>query len=794
MRVKLAWLNELVDVSDLSIQQLSKIISLHSTEVESIETMAQGTALVVGHVLKCEPHPDSNHLHVCLVDVKDEQLIIVCGAPNVEAGQKVVVAKTGCVLPGGLTIKKAKIRGIESSGMICSLAEIGIENKYIPEEYQAGIFYFKNDVEIGGPALQALHLDDVVFDLSITPNRGDLMSMLGVAIEVGAVLKRPLKPLAYELKHYQKSFDLSVTLESKGCVGYFAQAFKNVEIKPSPWWLIARLIAFGVRPINNVVDITNYILALFGQPLHAFDCEKLGNKIVVREAYQQEPFVTLDGIKRDLIANDLVITNGQTPVALAGVMGGKSTEIDDKTTSVVIEAAVFDPMTVRKTSQRLGLRSESSARFERGVDINRTKEALAFTSYLLQTLANAQPMSDVVEAGITNIKDTAIGISEQDVSSLLGISVSKKDMISIFESLKFKVQDEKGLKVFVPNRRSDLRIKNDLIEEIGRLYGYENLPNTLPSSSIAGALTLKQSKRRLIRHTLANLGLSEVITYSLVNDQYNDTFTINHLENSKSLTLINPLTQERSILRKGLLQGLMEVVKYNFARKWKDLALFEIGKAYSLQEQPQEEEMLSLAMVNHYYGKAWKDYLEVDFYVIKGVLEELAKQLRISFTFKPISNPGVELHPKRSADVFLDNEKIGFIGSLHPQYAIKSGLDEVYVCEIKLSKILEKEKQLSKYQPLSKYPNMERDLAIVVSKDILSEEVVNAIKKTDEKLISDVFVFDVYTGENVEKDQKSLAIRIVFTANEPLSDEIILPKMKRIMKVLESNFHAKLRS
>ena len=794
MRVKLAWLNELVDVSDLTVQQLSKIVSLHSTEVESIDKMAQGTALVVGHVLKCEPHPDSDHLHVCLVDVKDEQLIIVCGAPNVEAGQKVVVAKTGCVLPGDFIIKKAKIRGIESSGMICSLAEIGIEKKFIPEEYQAGIFYFKNEAEIGSPALQALHLDDVVFDLSITPNRGDLMSMLGVAVEVGAVLKRPLKPLAYELKHYQKSFDLSVILETKGCVGYFAQAFKNVQIKPSPWWLIARLIAFGVRPINNVVDITNYILALFGQPLHAFDCDKLGNKIVVREAHQQEQFVTLDGIKRDLIANDLVITDGRTPVALAGVMGGKSTEIDDKTTSIVIEAAVFDPMTVRKTSQRLGLRSESSARFERGVDVNRTKEALAYTSYLLQTLANAQPMSDVAEAGITNIKDTEIGISEQDVSSLLGIMVPLKDMISIFESLKFKVQNGNDLKVFVPNRRSDLRIKNDLIEEIGRLYGYENLPNTLPSSSIAGSLSIQQSKRRLIRHTLARLGLSEVITYSLVNDQYNDTFTHNHLENSKSLTLINPLTQDRSILRKGLLQGLMEVVKYNYARKWKDLALFEVGKAYSMQEQPQEEEMLSLAMVNHYYGNAWKEHLEVDFYVMKGVLEELAKQLQISFSFKPITNPGVELHPKRSADVFLDNDKIGFIGSLHPQYAIKSGLDEVYVCEIKLSKILNKEKQLSRYQPLSKYPNMERDLAIVVSKDILSEEVVKAIKKTDDKIISDVFVFDVYTGENVEKDQKSLAIRIVFTANEPLNDDIILPKMKRIMKVLESNFQAKLRS
>ncbi|MGD9604730.1 MAG: phenylalanine--tRNA ligase subunit beta [Bacilli bacterium] len=794
MRVKLAWLNELIDISDLSIEQLTKVISLYSTEVESVERVASGTSLVIGHVLQCESHPDSDHLHICLVDIKEEQLQIICGAPNVKAGQNVIVAKIGCSLPGGLVIKKAKIRGVESSGMICSLAELGIEKKYIPEEYQAGIYYFKESVEIGSPALEALDLADVVLDLSITPNRGDLMSMLGVAIEVGAVLKRPLKPLAYSLENYEKALNLSITLESNSCVGYYAQVFENIQIKPSPWWLIARLIAFGIRPINNVVDITNYILALFGQPLHAFDYEKLGSKIVVRQAFDKEQFITLDGIKRDLVTTDLVITDGKNPVALAGVMGGQNTEITNTTNSIVIEAAVFDPMAVRKTSQRLNLRSESSARFERGVDINRTKEALVYTRYLLETLACAKPLSDVAIAGVGNIEDTPISISEQDINQLLGIKISKKEIQNIFERLLFKVTSTSNLLVMVPNRRSDIRIKNDLIEEVGRIHGYTDLPNTLPESSIAGSLSLKQAQRRLIKLTLANLGLNEVVTYSLVNDQYNQVFMQNHLTGSQQLKLINPLTQERGILRKGLLLSLLDVVQYNYSRKMKDIALFEVGKGYSLLDSSKEEEILSMAMANNYFSNIWKHNLKVDYYIIKGVLENLASQLKIKLDFKPINEPSLELHPKRSADIYFENKKIGFIGCLHPQFALSLGLDEVYVCEIKINKILDFVPVQNTYKPISKYPSMERDLAIVLPRTVLANDIIETIKKVDDQIISDVFVFDVYTGENVEKDEKSIAVRIVFTANEPLSDEVILPKTNRIMKVLSANFQAKLRS
>lgn len=794
MRVKLEWLNELVDISDLSVEQLTKIISLYSTEVESVEAIALGSNLVVGHVVECLIHPDSDHLHICKVDIGEEILQIICGAPNIAFDQKVIVAKIGCVLPNNFIIKKAKIRGVESSGMICSLAELGVEKKYIPEEYQSGIFYFKDDVKVGADALSALRFSDFVLELSITPNRGDLMSMMGVAIEVAAVLNRPLKPLSFAVPISENDVSLSVELASDGCVGYYAQAFKNVVIKPSPWWLISRLIAFGVRPINNVVDITNYILALFGQPLHAFDFQKLGNKIVVRKARDGEIITSLDDIDRTLMNSDLVITNGKKPVAIAGVMGGKETQITDETTQIVIEAAVFDPMMVRKTSQRLGLRSESSARFERGVDINRAKLALDYTSYLLGRLADATPMSQASFSGLSQIKDIKININEKDVNQLLGITLTKEDIKQIFERLGFFTTLNQEIEVLVPNRRSDIRIKNDLIEEVGRLSGYTNLPNTLPKSSIASALTQKQVRRRQLRRILVDLGLTEAVTYSLVDEQYNNLFQQNHNELSKPLKLINPLVSEKSILRKSTLLGLIEVVKYNYARKTKDIALFEIGKGYGFKEEAKEEEMLSIAMANHYYGNSWNQANKVDFYTIKGILEMIARQLNVALRFQPMEQANKEMHPKRSADVYFNQEKIGFVGCLHPQFAFQEGLDEVYVCELRIDSLLESIPPLHVYQPITKYPSMERDLAFVLSRDVQAQDVVDTIKQIDRNLISDVFIFDVYQGENVQENQKSLAIRVVFSSVEPLSEEMIQPKMKRIIKALYETYQAVLRS
>ena len=796
MRVKLEWLNELVEIADLSIDQLVKILSLHSIEVECIEKVVSGTNLVIGHVIKRIDHPDSDHLSVCNVDVKDEVLQIVCGAPNVQEGQFVIVAKNGAALPGGLKIKRTKIRGIESNGMICSLNELGIEKKYIPEEYQSGIFYFKEKVKIGDDAIFALNLEDFVIELGLTPNRGDLLSMLGVAIEVSAVLNRPLKKMIYEkVKTYiNNSDELTVINDTKGCIGYFGQIFRNIEIKPSPWWLVSRLIAFGVRSINNVVDITNYILALFGQPLHAFDYEKLGNKILVRNAYENEKITTLDEIERTLITSDIVITNGSKPVALAGVMGGLDTEITKNTKSIVIEAAVFDPVSIRKTSQRLGLRSESSTRFEKNVDINRTKLALEYTAYLLKMLANAEPSNSLAFSGISEVDPVEIPISENDIKKYLGVEVTKQDLITVFERLGFSVNQNVIVKV--PNRRNDIKIKNDLIEEFARVYGYDKLPLTLPSSSIAGELTEEQQIRRKIRNVLVGLGLKEIISYSLISEKENDYFKYNQVENSNSISLMMPLTQEHKDLRKSLSFGLIENAKYCFSRKIKDIAIFELGKVYYQENNKyQEEEILSILIANQFSSNLWSGHIEkADFYLIKGILETLFKKMNLNVTFGPLDKEIEELHPKRTATIYFNDQSIGFVGSIHPKFAQENDLDNIYLAELKLSNILKIEQDIIRYVPISKVPNMERDIAIVVDKSVLASEIINTIKNVDNKLLSEVKVFDVYTGEKIHQNQKSIALKLIFSSYETLTDDIINGKINKIIKELQNKYQATLRS
>ena len=507
MKVKLEWLNELVDLTGLSLSDIVDKVSLYSIEVESVSKVINATNIVVGHVLTKTPHPNSDHLNVLTVDVNKEVLQIVCGAPNVEKDQYVIVALEGAVLPGDFKIKRSKIRGVESCGMVCSLQELGIEKKYINEKFADGIYYFDSPQAIGSDGAQALNLHDEVIELGLTPNRGDLLSMLGVAYELSAVFNRPLKPLVYDLVKVKASDKINVVLETDKCLNYYAQVIKDVQIKPSPVWLTSRLIAFGVRPINNVVDITNYILALFGQPLHAFDYDLLGNKIVVRNATQNEEMITLDKITRSLLNTDIVITDGNKPVALAGVMGGLDTEVTSTTKNLVIEAAVFDPLTIRKTSSRLALRSEASIRYERGVDLNRTKLALDYACYLFNTLANGKVVDQENFAGIKQVSSKSIEISVEEVNKVLGIKIDKEIIVKILKDLMFEVNDD--IAVLVPNRRMDITIKEDLIEEIGRLYGYDKLPLTHPTDSMTGELSNRQKAIRNVKNTLAKLGLLE---------------------------------------------------------------------------------------------------------------------------------------------------------------------------------------------------------------------------------------------------------------------------------------------
>ena len=429
MRVKLEWLNELVDLTGLSLEEIVNTVSLYSIEVEGVDKMVHASDIVIGHVLTKEPHPDSDHLNLLTVDVKDEVLNIVCGAPNVDKGQYVIVAKIGCELDG-FTIKKSKIRGYESCGMVCSLQELGIEKKYVEEKYEKGIYYFEDKVEVGTNGAEALNLHDPVIELGLTPNRGDLLSMLGVAYEMSAVFKRPLKPLVFEIQRKldENQEQIKIDIETPNCIAYYGQLIKNINLKPSPRWLSSRLIAFGIRPINNSVDITNYILALFGQPLHAFDYDKVGNHIVVKNGKQDDKFTTLDSQERTLADYDIMITDGTNNLCLGGIMGGLESEVTNETKNILLEAAVFDPSTIRKTATRLNLHSEASQRYERGVDVNRTKLALDYACYLFKELCDAEIINEPGFNGTKEIEDKEIKLTVEDVNSLLGTNISKKKL------------------------------------------------------------------------------------------------------------------------------------------------------------------------------------------------------------------------------------------------------------------------------------------------------------------------------------------------------------------------------
>ena len=801
MRVKLEWLNELVDLSGLTLDEIVNKASLYSIEIEGVDRVARGTNLVIGHVLTKEKHPNSDHLNCLTVDVGNEVLNIVCGAPNVEAGQYVIVAKEGAQLIGG-TIKRSKIRGEESCGMVCSLAELGIENKYIGEKFANGIYYFEHpeedNIKVGMSGLKALNFEDDIIELGITPNRGDLLSMIGVAYEFSASFDRPLKPLTFNLVRDECNANekIDIKIETEGCIGYYGQLIKDARLNRSPRWLISRLIAFGIRPINLFVDITNYILALYGQPLHAFDFSKIGNKVVIKNAKESELFVTLDEIERKLTNEDVVITDGKNAMCLGGVMGGLNSEVTNDTKDIMLEAAVFDPMTIRRTATRLNLHSESSMRYERGVDINRTKEALDYACFLFKTLADAKICGDPGYAGITKIEDKKIELTEYQVNKLLGTDIKEDEIVSIFTKLNFKVnKNEQGLEVLIPNRRPDIIIKEDLIEEVARLHGYEKLENTIPLDRSSGVLNNKAVNKRKIGRLLSNLGLDEVITYSLVTKEANATFTLNHKDGIENVDLLMPITQDRKTLRQGLIPSLLEVMKYNFSRKIEDVSIFEFGNVYyNLNSNHYEDLYLGIAMANSYSATRWKGNNEkVDFFLLKGILEQIFKSIDKNADYIAIDPKCDELHPSRTALVQVDNKVVGFIGQVHPMYARKNDLDDVYVAEINMASLIELDKDIHHYVSIPKLPSVERDIAIVIKKEITAKELIDSIKKSEKQILSDVIVFDLYEGEKVEKDEKSIALKLVFTSNEPLTDEVINTKIAKILKDLKYKFNAKLR-
>ena len=761
------FVKDYIDLDDnLDIKKIAEDMTRVGNEYDYAGKLINATNLVIGKVLTCDMHPDSDHLHVCTVDIGDEILNIVCGAPNVKSGQKVIVAKVGANLPDGV-IKKGMIRGVESNGMICALYEIGIDKKYLSEEDKNGIHVLPEDAHIGKNPAEYMKLDDEIIDFELTANRGDLLSILGMAYELGAIYDKKVKDV--DLNHNESGDDLNksfkLNINTSNCSLFLARKVENVEIKESPDFIKNRLIACGIRPINNVVDISNYVMLELGQPLHFYDADRLDECLEVRQALNGEKLTTLDGQERILDDNDIVISNGKESIGLAGVMGGLSTEVESSTKNIIIEAAIFDSVMVRKTSKKI-LRSEASNRFEKGLDPNRTYMAIERACKLLEEYASGTVKTGMCEYNNADMNDRKICVSYNQINDLLGTNIPKEEVLNVYRKLGFIASDSGEVaEVIVPKRRLDISIPEDLIEEVSRIYGVDNIEGKLP------VVPLKRGSRnntiREIRRKMVNLGLNEALTYVLINDKEVHKYTADEFE---ELKLSDPMTEERNVLRYSLIPSLVKTYEYNKAHYNKDVSIFEIGKGfYKKGEEYGENNKLCVLMTGNYYNSLGSDK-KVDFYVIKGIAEEILDYLGYGgrYSFVRPKKEIKEFHPYQTAEISVNNDVCGIIGKLHPN-EIK---DDVYVLEINLDKLLSKKTGKMTFKEISKFPIVNKDLAIVVDKSVTASELQNEIKRAGGKLFLGAKVFDVYEGATLGTNKKSIAVSLSFGANDrTLTDE-----------------------
>ena len=803
MKLSTNFVKDYVDI-DVDVKTLAEDMTNVGNEYDEAGKLLNATKLVIGEVLECEDHPDSDHLHVCKVNVGNEVLNIVCGAPNVRKGLKVIVALDGAELPGG-TIKKGVIRGQESNGMLCSMLELGLEHKFADDVDKTGIHELPLDAPIGEDPIKYMGMDDEVIDFDLTANRGDLLSVLGMAYEIGAIYDKKVKDI--DLTHGENKEDINndfkVEVNTENCSIFLAKRVENIKIAESPAFIKSRLIASGIRPINNVVDISNYVMLETGQPLHFYDADTLKGKIEVRMASNGEKLFTLDGKERTLSDEDIVISDGERAIGLAGVMGGLDTEITDNTKNVLIEAAIFDGVKIRKTSKQI-LRSEASSRFEKGLDPNRTYMAIERACKLLEEYADGEVVGGIAKYDESDRANRDIEITFKKINDVLGMDIPKKDVLDVFRRLDFGVvingessnftETEEQLKniesivVSVPRRRGDISIKEDLIEEVGRIYGVNNIVGKLPEMPMKAGSYDKVT--RGIRNKLIDLGLNETLTYILVNDKEAKHFT---KDDTEIVSLLDPMTEERNTLRHSILPSLLKVYEYNKARSNKDISVFEIGKAFYKKGEEYGENNKVAALISGDFYLGVDNKKQADFYILKGLAEELLDYLgyanRHSFVIKEDKMPE-ELHPGQSALISVNNDIVGIIGRVHPNLE----KDNVFVFEIDLDKLLDKKVGKMKYKEFSKFPSIKKDLAVVVDKDISSEEIGTWIKKAAGSSLSNIDVFDVYTGKGIEENKKSIAYSLTFEKmDRTLTDEEINESLEKVVEVLEKKLGATLR-
>lgn len=797
MLLPVKWLKDYVDL-DIDIKTLADGLTLSGSHIESIIDMDRGIKnVVVGEILKIEAHPDADKLVICQVNVGEEILQIVTAATNVFEGAKVPVALVGAVLFDNFKIKKGKLRGVESFGMFCSLAEFGFDDSVIPVEFRDGVLILKEDVEVGLDIKDVLNMKDYVFEIEITPNRPDCLSILGMARETAATFSRELKEPKIEINNEVediKDYVEGIEIDSDNCNRYYTRVIKDVKVGDSPLWLQTKIMEAGMRPINNIVDASNYVMLEYGQPLHTFDLEKIqGRQIIVRQADDDEVITTLDSKERKLSHKDLVIADRSAPIAIAGVMGGFDSEVTRDTSLVLLESANFNGKSIRLTSNKFALRSEASTRYEKEVDSKICKDAADRFCQIIESIGAGTIVKGSIDLYENPTKEAVILLRPEMANRRLGIEISPAEMTNYLVNLGLRVEETaEGLVTTVPTVRQDLKMEIDLIEEIGRLYGFHNIE----AKPLVGTLTRGEKPFfRIIedksKNILSGLGLSEILTYSFISPKAYDLTNVAEDSPLRNFaTLLNPLGQDYSIMRTTLIPNMLETISRNYNRKIENVFFYEIGNIFKPQEIPVVNIPLEKrTLIVGGYGN-------LDFYRLKEVMTILLGRLGIDQVDIERETNNNTFHPGRTARLILNGQVFGVLGEIHPDvlanYNIKT---RAYVAELDYDIVTENAKLARNHRELPKYPAMVRDLALVLDEDIMVGEIEAIILKNGKKLIEEVKLFDIYTGDQIPEGKKSVAYTIRYRASDrTLTDEEVNKVEEKLIKELKSNLNADLRS
>jgi phenylalanyl-tRNA synthetase beta chain len=783
MRASLSWLKEYVAI-EMSIDRLVESLTMIGLEVDSVtDRYDYLDNVVVGRILEVTPHPKADKLSLCDVDIGQQTLSVVCGAPNAEKGLLGAVALPGTVFPDGTVLKKSVIRGSASEGMLCSESELGLGRS------SSGIMVLQNQVSAGQPLAQALELSDTVIEIDLTPNRADCLSLIGIAREIAGIQKTSLKyPDTQLIDSGNAIADLSsVTIEApEYCPRYAARLLTGVTVGPSPFWLQERLLSIGLRPINNIVDVTNFVMMELGQPLHAFDFDQLaGHRIVVRTAKEGEVFTTLDEKERKLTPDMLMICDAEKAVAVGGVMGGLNSEIESSTSRVLLESAYFNPISIRRTAKQLGMTTEASYRFERGVDPQGTVAALNRAAKLIADVSGASLVEGLIDAHPKPSENTVIGFGIKETNRLLGTTFSIEETEMMLRSIGFETEPdgEDHVSVITPSFRVDVKRPEDLMEEVARLSGYDNIPLTYPTVPARGRPQLRSlTLRNRIKQLMTGYGFHEIITYSFINDNANDKLRLKKEDKRRrTVPILNPLSEEQAVMRSSLLPGMLETMRYSVARHEKNLKLFEIGKIFysnGNDSLPKEVEILSGLWCGSRCIDSWHAReTACDFFDLKGAVEAMLVKLGIddaAFEGSP-EEDCTYTRPGYSARIRINDQEVGMIGEVHPQVRENFDLKETaYIFELIVDNLRDLIPDAKSYQPIPRYPSVSRDVTLIVDLGIESGRIINRVEKSNEGLIEKVQLFDVFDGKPIPSGKKSISFRIVYRSSErTLEDEEI---------------------